>query len=383
MISKRLVIFIYMIAVIGIIAVQLTPWGLQLNIYNALRQVLIVMSYAIAFFYAIPFFTNIIRYKQLKIHLVCLFFALIPVFLFQSMDFKVDISHLQELFLPLLILMVSTSNLLSKNSFVFLCAWFIFLMTISACTIVYTYAPTLQINEFYFPIPKNQISPIYAVASLLALYLAFKVKGKKKIFYAVCCLILILSIFIIRGRSNILALSVVVIIFNLYYLKKKKYLLILLGITVLIIIPLFWKQIYDSLFLNYDISDMNSISTGRTDVYKSGIKFFLDHPFDGRLFQRIPNPYAMIHNYFLVNLVEYGLIISIPVFFLYFSYIRYSILNIRFNTFSIYDAGPFIMTELYIVSLFEYSYPYSPGSATIFPFFLLGQCIIRNNHRYR
>lgn len=144
-------------------------------------------------------------------------------------------------------------------------------------------------------------------------------------------------------------------------------------------IPFVGNFVYEALFLNYDTSDLNSISTLRWANYIAGLEFFIKHPVGGQL----EAPYisnTAIHNYILYNLVNYGIFIGSLLLIVYFKYIFKSIKIIRNNSFQYFEAGPLAMVIIFFVSLFEYTYPFAPGSAIFFPFFLMGQYLQKENN---
>ena len=88
------------------------------------------------------------------------------------------------------------------------------------------------------------------------------------------------------------------------------------------LIDFVWK----SMTLNYDVTDMQSLSAGRTDVYKMALLVcFRISPIFGEIgsdviFDRTP------HNYILNNWVRYGVVGSMPlvIFYLYSMVFFYS-----------------------------------------------------------
>jgi hypothetical protein len=103
-----------------------------------------------------------------------------------------------------------------------------------------------------------------------------------------------------------------------------------------------------------------------------GFNYFRNYTLTGQLGNPIYTG-KTIHNYILINLVNYGILISVLLLSIYFQYIVEIFKAIKKNTFQYYEIGPLVMMIIFIVSLFEYTYPYAPGSAIFFPFFLMGQ----------
>jgi len=166
------------------------------------------------------------------------------------------------------------------------------------------------------------------------------------------------------------------LVFIFYYIRNKKYIFFTLAF-VLLLMPFIWQYLYDALFLNYDITDIDSISTNRMTRNLIGIDFLLKYPLTGQLGHTFYG--RKIHNYVLISLVSYGALLSSLILIIYFKYVLKIIRAIRKNTFQYYEVGPLVMIILLIISLFEYTYPYAPGSAVFFPFFLLGQYLKKRN----
>jgi O-antigen ligase len=193
-------------------------------------------------------------------------------------------------------------------------------------------------------VPKNQIAPVFGTAFVAAIYFIFnnaQKKGSQMIYY-ITAFLLFASLLVIRGRSVILSVFVSIIVFVFFYLKQRKYKYVLI-FSAIIIASLAGNFIYDALFLNYDITDIESISTGRMSRNYEGFDFFISNPLMGQL-SGIKYPGFTIHNYILYNLVNYGLFVGGLIFLLYFKYIREIVKAFKTNSFRYYDLGPLLMT---------------------------------------
>jgi O-antigen ligase len=270
-----------------------------------------------------------------------------------------------------MILSISLSIDLDKRKYLLLIQYFILTYTISALSIVFVYSSGFYIHEVYLPIPKNQISPAFGVAFLLTCFLGFYHRGNKQLIYLIPAILLIGSLLVIRGRATILGVCITLLIFFIFFMRTKKeriYTIFLLGIFVFFL----RNQIYDSFFLNYTPSDIESVSAGRVSVYAAGYEYLKDNPILGQL-QRERFFGGTIHNYILFTLFNYGLVLGLPLIIVYFNYLMVAFKGVIKNTYLHLDAGPLVMVMLFVVSVFEYTYPFSPGSAVFFPLFLFGQ----------
>ena len=178
------------------------------------------------------------------------------------------------------------------------------------------------------------------------------------------------SLLVIRGRAVIIGVFLSIVIFIIFFLKNRKYKVWVI-VSALLLLSLTSKYIYEALFLNYDVSNINSLSTGRFTRVLKGLDYFFKNPLGGQLINRVYKGHT-IHNYLLFNLVNYGVLFSTPLLIIYFNYIFKVISAIKRNSFNYFELAPLTMIILIVVSLFEYTYPYAPGSSILLPFFLLG-----------
>jgi len=370
MLTKNKLSYFILIILIFITAFQFSAWGVGEGIYPVLRTIIIVL---IVLLFADSFknpLAVIRKVPLIRVHVYgALVFAVI-LFLLLSWGININYDPLRDLALAVMIILIGYNINLNEKQLINVISVYIVLYAIAALSIVNTFASGFVIHEQYLPIPKNQFAPAYGVAFILALFYGFKTKRHNKLFYFAFAGLLFATILVIRGRAVILALFITLIIFVFYYLKSRKYKIVTV-IASMALIPLIGQFIYEALFLNYDVSDMDSITTGRYETYIYGIDYFLDHPSAGNLEQPFYKG-ETIHNYVLYNLVNFGIFISTILFVVFFKYI-FKIYNaIQKNSFEIHEAGPLVMVIIFIVSILEYTYPFAPGSAVFFPFLLMG-----------
>lgn len=375
--SKSKLSYYLLTIILFLTAFQFSAWGVAEGTYGILRNLIIA---SIVLLFAISLknpFIAIRKESSIKIHFYGLLLFAIILILLLPWGYKINFTPLRDLTLAFVVLLIGYNMRLSNKQLQNIGAIFIVLNALSALSIVNTYASGFVINEQYLPIPKNQFAPVFGVAFILALYYGFKTKKFKKLFFFGFAGLLFAAILVIRGRAVILALFITLFIFIFFYLKKRRY-KILTIVAGLALLPLAGQFIYDALFLNYDVTDINSVSTGRFDTYLYGLDFFKNYPLGGIL----ENPFyrgRTIHNYLLFNLVNYGIFIASILFFVFFKYAIKIYQGIRKNNFNVHEAGPLVMLIIFIVSMFEYTYPYAPGSAVFFPFLLMGQYLQKEN----
>ena len=357
-------------------ALQYSFWGIEGTNYDVLRAIIIgaiILLFLVSYKNPIEYLKKI---PVFKVHMFCL--ALFSFFLFILIAFEanVDFAPVRDLTLALVILMIGLNINLNEKQFVRLINIYIFLYTLAAISLVLAYASGFVIQERYLPIPKNQVAPAFGVAFMLSLYFSFLKKGTRKWFYYVFIAFLGASLLVIRGRAVIIAVMLAFLVLVYYYISNKKYIFYTLSF-VFLLLPFIWQYLYDALFLNFDLTDLDSISTHRMKRNLMGIDLLLNYPLTGQLWQTFY--IKKIHNYVLISLVTYGVLLSSFILVIYFKYIFKIISAIRKNNFQYYEVGPLVMLILLLVSMFEYTYPYAPGSAVFFPFFLFGQYLKKEN----
>ena len=80
-----------------------------------------------------------------------------------------------------------------------------------------------------------------------------------------------------------------------------------------------------------------------------------------------------IHNYPLNRLFEFGLIFAFPVLLLYLYLLSRSIIQtIRSDNHNIYNIGFYLLIIPFIISMAEPTFPFGPGTATVFNYIIFG-----------
>lgn len=353
-----------------LIAFQFSAWGVGEGSYDTIRKI-IILNIVVLFLVTLKNPTVMLsRVPVLRVHFFCLLVFSVSLFLVLVMGYGDKTAPLRDLCLALGLAVIGYNLCLSEGQVRIVCMLFVVCFFFSALSIVYTYADGFIIHDRYLPIPKNQFAPVYGFAFLLALYLGFRSLPLYKLVFFTIAAVLFCVMLVIRGRAAILALFIATLIFFVFYLQNKRQRLFGL-LMMLSPVPFVGGLIYDSLFLNYDVSDINSVSTGRFDVYIYGLNLLVNNPLFGALTIEYEAD-SIIHNYLLYNLVNYGIVFVAPLVFVYFKYVLVIINAIRNNNFLYSEAGPLLMLFLFIISLFEYTLPYAPGTTVAISFVLFG-----------
>lgn len=251
------------------------------------------------------------------------------------------------------------------------------------------------ISRAYVVESKNQIGPILGIACLAALFFALKrwaVGGGRSavagIMHSVLATTLLLSMLYVRNRSGIVGVTIVGCMMVFHALGRlsmvRKVVVALLGAcaaSLAIVFDAFGSIAgfyWDSLTLNYDPSDMDSVSAGRLEGYRWALRFIWENPLLGE--SGSPGDVAMIpHNYLLNKWVLYGLVGAAP-FVLYYLGLWWRVLarGGRASASSeLSQLSRALLLFVLLVSLVEYSYPFGPGTSTVMVWFILGLDLAR------
>lgn len=375
--KKNTFIYCILLLLIVVTAFQYSAWGIAGGENIALSDFVMVIA-AILVLLSSSFDKLFKYYRDVSLFRTNLLVVLMCVLIFtilSMLGFYVIFMPIRDLILSLLFVLIGLNIITTKKQFDTLISLYVFLYMIAALSIVFTFSSGFVINEFNLPIPKNQLSPAFGVGLILSQYYAFKKSGIRRYLYIFATVLLLASLLVIRGRAVIFSFLIINVVFIFFYIKNRRIFLYYISI-LLLLMPYLWIKFYDALFLHYDVTDVNSISTGRAVRNISALDYLLKNPFFGTL----GDGYGYVHNYVLHTLVLYGLFWGIIILYVYFKYVSTVIMAIKVNTFDEVDVGPLIIAMLILVSLFEYTYPYAPGSAVYFAFIMIGQYLKKKKY---
>ena len=233
----------------------------------------------------------------------------------------------------------------------------------------------------YFADQKNALGPILATAAVLCMGIVLSSKGRKNIpmvlvglALAGLCVLLVLTI---RARAAFLAVALVLSLMLFQRFKSRYTLLsfwvaILIVVAVFILLPHSMKQyVHQSLFSGFSGGD---ISSGRIERNRQVIGVLVQDPLFGHLVN--PTKVDVAHNFLLWELYEFGFIGAFPILFIYFLFLIMDIKNIIQNHVTkLRSIGCYTMLVLFVISMFEYTLPFGPGTSTVMSFVLFGMAL--------
>ena len=368
------------------------------NFYNEIRIVLYIIFGMISISVLRKF--SLHRSPILiKLFIITIILTTIEILCFKLFGWNVGFSEILELLVPFGILISSYMLSLDPKEAKLLIGAYVFLSTVMGVSLIFYYGQGFIIMEQYLKVSKNQTGPILAISCTILVYQLLNESSfttKKLVSFFSKFLILGLSfmvLLVIRNRSGILGFLILAILMIINKATKRILLRNLMIVTVLFLLIFIMiisglltsllEPLVKAFILNYDISDLDSLSAGRTSVYFEALQFLLNYPIFGKLstnqtISKIP------HNYVLNKWVEYGLIGSIP-FVMFYIYLWSFAIRRLFYQKKIKSNNPnpalWLLLLGLIISIFEYTYPYGPGVSQIMVWFCLGIILRSEHHR--
>lgn len=371
---KSKIVYALINIIIVIIFLMYLP-QIQDNVYSFFRVALFVI-FVVAFLLATDF-SKTIKNKVIIRFILAIIYSLLLVVV--GMFLNGGQGPYYELTIAFLAIVIGSA--LSDIQIKKIINVFIFLVAILGLISTYYYFGGFIIHQQYLAEGKNQLGVLYGSASTLSLFCFLnKEKRKHRFIYLGLFALLVMITLANRNRTIILGLIVVssitiILNFKKIFTTKRASILLIVTIPILAITLMLgafdnlFDFIQESIFLNFDSTDLNSISAGRLDGYSEALEYIIKYPVFGIEFRNI-NTIHTPHNYFINKIMLYGIIGSFP-FILLTLYITYFSLK-RFS--GNYNKRPIylLFTLIIIVSMFEYSYPYGPGTNQIILWIIIG-----------
>lgn len=371
---KRRIKLSLLVILVLLMAIQLSPIGLD-GYYDKFRLGIMLVT-SILFLFEWKNIGAIWKVGLFRAFILTLVGEVILLGAFSLVGAKVAWGPIMNLLMVFMFLLISFMNL-SLKQYKRVLQLFLIGTLFSGVSIIFTYGGGFVINDLYMPVPKNQIAPVLSLGFFVAFFSGNQLsKSRYKYYYWGIAFLLFVCVCVFRARANMVAVLIGLLVYFIFYKRKIGVILLIsvFAVIVLIFTPL-GGFVYDAFFANYDVTDLNSISAGRTDTYEVSLKFIGDNWLLGGLNSSIENYHqGYVHNYLLYTLENYGILggILLVVFYLRLM-LEVGKSNILGYKNGFYVLGCFVFIVPLVVSLFEYTYPYAPGSAVFMAYFCLGQ----------
>jgi hypothetical protein len=259
--------------------------------------------------------------------------------------------------------------------------FFVVALSIFATLIIFTMGEGFKILDLYFLSAKNQIAPLVAVGIIIiVLDLIYnKPRGIIRWLLLVSLILLILCIITLRGRASMVG---ALFAFFMLFLREFRFNLktiifssvIFISLTILLLIYAdLLEFVVKSFVANYDFSNLESLSAGRIGTYISSLEFISQHLLFGELISS-NSIVAIPHNYLIHKTQLFGVLGGLGVIMIYMGLgqLVLMVFKRRYNINHYYYFPVYTLIASFVISLFEYSYPYGPGSTQFLTFLGLG-----------
>lgn len=317
----------------------------------------------------------------LLLYVVLAFFYLITYAFFDSNAMMTDV---RSIGICLGAIMIGWQLCLDSKGFKFLLILYAGLTLFVGLMQIMTNIGGFLILDQYQTDNKNSLGVMLASGGLSFLVLGINSRSGRfarltMFLLAIFSLIVLLTI---RARAATLAF-VLMISYFFYERHKGKNLIIylLLGVFLLLLVYLALPQsikefVYNSFFQNYEGGD---ITSGRTERNIKALEVLSQNIWLGNI--TAGAIVGQIHNYLLNRAFEFGLILVLPIMILYLYLLFYDIKKtFKTNNRNNYNLGYYLFLIPFIISMAEPTFPYGPGTATVFNFLLFGIALRNTNN---
>ena len=326
--------------------------------------------------FIISFDLKNIQKSKVIIKLLTLILLIVLILSFANMLFDFNyIGEIRALIIPIFAIIIGWQYKINENKLLIIIYLLIILTLYISLSHVFINVGGFIIDQ-YKVFHKNTIGVIVSTSIILSLILLLNTNTNKilKIFLLLSIVFLLISLLTFRARTATLV-SILFLIFILY--KKFSTRNVFFGGLGLIIFIIFLVLIIPDNAKNFVVDSFlqntgDDITSGRSDINKEAIYFLKDNLLIGNLKNTAKN-IEWVHNYPLLKIFEFGLFFSFPILLMYL-YLLFTLIkeNLKKDIFNIYNAGFVILLIPFAISMAEPTFPYGPGTATIFNFILFG-----------
>ena len=320
-------------------------------------------------------YKSLIRCKEIKYFTILLLSSTFLLIIANAFGFDINIfGEIRQLFIPLFAIVIGWQLKVNDKIYFNILVLFIICSLIVALFQVFTTIGGFVIEAQYMVDNKNAMGVILATALILSFIIYFANREGKYTLFLVISFLLLICLLTIRARTA----TLISLLFMLFILFKKftgrNIIFGVIGVLSIIfliylILPIEAQHfLYDSFFLNQE----QDITSGRMNRNIHAINFLKDNLFLGNLAHKSVN-FGWVHNYPLLKLYDYGLILGLAILSMYLYLLVVLVRNVfRKNCFDIKNIGYIILLIPFGISMAEPTFPYGPGTATVFNFILFG-----------
>lgn len=285
------------------------------------------------------------------------------------------ISELRSFVIVLGAILIGYDTHLNRERFIFFLLAFCITILFSGVMQVLYNIGGFQIEDQYLADAKNSLGAMLASSSFTMLYL-HRVATKKfiRLLLLIGILVSVFVILTIRARMAFVALFLVMGLYFFIITRNKNVLLLIIAavFAVFLMVIFMPESLRDYVEASFTAGTQEEdFTSGRTVVYYQALSYLAQHPLLGDVQQL--NRIAWIHNFPLLNLYNYGLLFSWPILVLYvYLLVRVIRFQKHSNPLSRTCFGATCLLIPYLISMAEPTFPFGPGTVTVFNFILLG-----------
>ena len=345
------------------------PFYLISALYAAMR----VGLYAIVILLVLLNFSlrGITKNALLKVGGIVVFLILLEFLIFYTFGLRFEFSDIWQIVIVLLCFMIGFNLNIKDGYKIDKLLKLYAIVGVGTGLVSFNYYQG-AISEFdvYAIDGKNQLGLIVSSASAVALYVGMSSFKRCTLWCFRGFFVLGLMVLLLMGaRSAFVALSLFAMILLYKVLTRKQK--VWCGLFLAIIFLCSFNFLLSMLIGKHDVSDLNSLSTGRIERNMLGLAYISEHVWDGELIHESNIPW--IHNYVILRLVRYGIWSFLFLFFYFYLFVC-AVKNIMKagKKVSIVNVGFFLLIVPYFVSLLEPSAPFGPGSNVFMLYIILG-----------
>lgn len=328
---------------------------------------------------------SLFRYKMQRRSWLLLFIVFLA-YIFAYAFFKNDemLSDIRSLGISLCAIGIGCNLNLNEKKYKFLLLFYAGLFTFVGIMNIMHGLGGFVIERVYLRISKNILG--VNIATSILIYVAFildsSVRKKRKWFFCALVALSFLIVLTLRARTATLCSGIIIFYAVYAYNLRKSFrnaIFKSLGIFILVImiallIPTVRDYIYDSFTMGHE----DDLLSGRTERNEVALDFFLDNLFLGNVQRHVE--LAWVHNYPLLKLSSYGILLSLPILLLYLYQLIFTLKKSLYVQRDLLGSLGYIALLIpFICSMNEPTLPYGPGTGTVFNFILLGLALSYDN----
>lgn len=384
--KKNKIGFVFLLVLVFLVAISYHPHFLNINTKDGNNPISPYIVYSTLVVFALAINRACFKEQIVKSYFALVLFALFFALLFGGLGYSsAMMGEVRTIILPLLFIIIGYCLDLSEKQIIITSLLYGLVVSISASFQILSNFGAFVIEESNYVTSKNSLGAIVATASIASFSIAFL--RRMNLLYVLLFIALGMLLFVLVLTIRCRTATVCIILFLLFYIYKSKllklkhfiYLLIALFVLLIVfeytnIISAFFDYAYDSFTLNHE----NDLTADRTRRNVEAWNIIRESPVFGRM--ATGTNVDWVHNYILRVTSDYGLVGGFPLLFLYlylFIYIFKKLLKLDVKNY--YNLGYITMLVPLITSLAEPTFPFGPGTAVFFSFFLFGVSLSKSN----